>query len=154
MTLTLEDEIDIARGDLLARPAAHAPKFADQFAAHLDLDERTIRLIPGRSYLLKIGTRTVPATVTALKHRIDVDTLRASARHDAGSERDRLLQPLDRGAGGVRSLRGQSRHRRLHPDRPLHQRDRGGRDDRFGLRRASNIHWQALTVDARAARRA
>ena len=71
--MTLADEIDIARGDLLADPR-DPPEFVDQFAAHLIWmsDEP---LVPGRSYLLKLGTRTVPATVTALKHRIDVDTL-------------------------------------------------------------------------------
>ena len=73
VTLTLESETDIARGDLLADPDA-PPEFVDQFAAHVIwLSEHP--LVPGRSYLLKIGTRTVPATVTALKHRIDVDTL-------------------------------------------------------------------------------
>jgi len=73
VTLTLEREIDIARGDLLADPGA-PPEFVDQFAAHVIwLSEHP--LVPGRSYLLKIGTRTVPATVTTLKHRIYVDTL-------------------------------------------------------------------------------
>jgi bifunctional enzyme CysN/CysC len=73
VTLTLEHEIDIARGDLLADPDA-PPEFVDQFAAHVIwLSEHP--LVPGRSYLLKIGTRTVPATVTTLKHRIYVDTL-------------------------------------------------------------------------------
>src|ERR1700736_6349086 len=62
VTLTLEDEIDISRGDLLVAPQARA-EFADQET-----------LIPGRSYWLKLGTRTVAATVTALKYRIDVDS--------------------------------------------------------------------------------
>ena len=56
VTLTLEREIDIARGDLLADPGA-PPEFVDQFAAHVIwLSEHP--LVPGRSYLLKIGTRT------------------------------------------------------------------------------------------------
>src|SRR5437667_1048689 len=71
VTLTLEDEIDVSRGDLLVDPPAPA-EYADQFAAHLVwMKEET--LVPGRSYWLKIGTRTVSATVTALKHRINVD---------------------------------------------------------------------------------
>ena len=72
VTLTLEDEIDVARGDLLVQPQAPA-EFADQFAAHL-VWMKEEKLVPGRSYWLKIGTRTVSATVTALKHRIDVDS--------------------------------------------------------------------------------
>jgi len=73
VTLTLESEIDIARGDLLADPGS-PPEFVDQFAAHVIwLSEHP--LVPGRSYLLKIGTRTVAATVTTLKYRVDVDTL-------------------------------------------------------------------------------
>jgi bifunctional enzyme CysN/CysC len=73
VTLTFETDIDIARGDLLADPR-EPPECVDQFAAHVIwMSEQP--LVPGRSYLLKIGTRTVPATVTALKHRIDVETL-------------------------------------------------------------------------------
>jgi bifunctional enzyme CysN/CysC len=72
VTLTLTDEIDIGRGDVLAAPAA-APLVTDQFAAHLIWMSEN-RLLPGRSYLMKIGTRTIPATVTKLSHRIDVNT--------------------------------------------------------------------------------
>jgi bifunctional enzyme CysN/CysC len=72
VTLTLEDEIDVARGDMLVDPQRPA-EFADQFAAHL-VWMKEEALVPGRSYWLKIGTRTVSATVTALKHRIDVDS--------------------------------------------------------------------------------
>src|SRR5499427_7805148 len=73
VTLTLDSEIDIARGDLLADPR-NRPECVDQFAAHVIwLSEQP--LVPSRSYLLKIGTRTVPATITALKYRIDVETL-------------------------------------------------------------------------------
>jgi len=72
VTLTFDDEIDVSRGDLLADPQAPA-EFADQFAAHLVwMKEET--LVPGRSYWLRIGTRTVSATVTALTHRINVDS--------------------------------------------------------------------------------
>ena len=73
VTLTLRDEIDVGRGDLLVSPRAR-PEVADQFSAHLLwMDEKP--LLPGRSYLLKSGTRTLPAQVTTLKHKIDVNTL-------------------------------------------------------------------------------
>jgi bifunctional enzyme CysN/CysC len=72
VTLTLADPADIGRGDVLVRPDA-PPQFTDQFAAHLVwLDERP--LLAWRSYMLQIGTRAVPAVVTALKHKIDIET--------------------------------------------------------------------------------
>jgi bifunctional enzyme CysN/CysC len=73
VTLTLADEIDITRGDVLADPQAR-PTVADQFAAHL-IWMSDDRLLPGRSYLMKLATRSVPVTVTAIKHRVDVNTL-------------------------------------------------------------------------------
>lgn len=73
ITLTLSDEVDIARGDMLVEPHLRA-QVADQFAAHLVWMSKE-KLLPGRSYLMKINHGTVAATVTALKHRIDVNTL-------------------------------------------------------------------------------
>ena len=73
VTLTLADEIDVARGELLASPYDR-PEVADQFAAWvLWMSEEP--MLPGRSYLLRIGTRTVPARITVLKHKIDINTL-------------------------------------------------------------------------------
>ena len=72
VTLTLADEVDIARGDVLARPDTR-PEVADQFTAHV-IWMSADALLPGRSYLMKIGARTTPATITELKHRIDVNT--------------------------------------------------------------------------------
>ena len=59
VTLTLEDEIDISRGDVIAA-ADDPPQLADQFAAHV-LWMADAPLLPGRPYWLKIGTRTVSA---------------------------------------------------------------------------------------------
>jgi bifunctional enzyme CysN/CysC len=73
VTLTLEDELDIARGDILCTPKDR-PEVSDQFAAHL-VWMSDDKLLPGRSYLMKLGTRTVPATITEVEHRIDVTTL-------------------------------------------------------------------------------
>jgi bifunctional enzyme CysN/CysC len=73
VTLTLADEVDIARGDILVTPQER-PEVANQFEAHvLWMSEDT--LLPGRSYLLRIGTRVVPATVVTVKHKVDVNTL-------------------------------------------------------------------------------
>ncbi len=73
ITLTLTDEIDISRGDVIAKAAAPAP-VADQFDATVVwMSEEP--LLPGRPYLLKCGTRTLTATVTAIHHKTDVNTL-------------------------------------------------------------------------------
>lgn len=72
ITIALEDEIDVRRGDLLARPTER-PQVADKFAAHLIwMDEDP--LIVGRNYILRIGTQTTAAYITAIKHEIDVNT--------------------------------------------------------------------------------
>ena len=70
--MTLEDEIDISRGDVVAAASSPA-QVADQFAAHL-LWMGEHALLPGRPYWLKIGARTVGASVTEIKHRVDVNT--------------------------------------------------------------------------------
>src|SRR5690606_30014923 len=72
VTLTLADEVDASRGDLSAS-TRNPPETSDQLAAHvLWLDEHP--LLPGRPYWLKIGTRTVGAQITEIKHKVDVNT--------------------------------------------------------------------------------
>ena len=145
VTLTFSAAIDIARGDLLADPH-QPPEFVDQFAAHVIwMSEHP--LVPGRSYLLKIGTRIVPATVTALKHRIDVDTLARLADRTLGLNEIGFCNlstamavafdpyPVNRDTGAFILI-----------DRYTNETAGAGMIA-FGLRRASNIHWQALTVD-------
>ena len=82
VTVTLADEIDISRGDMLAA-LRDRPQVADQFAAHL-VWMSAENLFPGRSYLMKINHSTLPATVTDLKHRIDVNTLSKLAAKTLG----------------------------------------------------------------------
>ncbi len=72
ITLTLEDEIDASRGNVLA-DAAHPLPLSDQFAAHLIWLTETPMFV-GRDYLFKIGTRTLPGSITKIRHRIDVNT--------------------------------------------------------------------------------
>ena len=144
VTLTLEDEIDISRGDLLAAPQARA-EFADQFAATL-VWMKEESLIPGRSYWLKLGTRTVAATVTTIKHGIDVDTGAHLAAHTLGSNEIGFcnistatpvaFDPYDanRETGGFILI-----------DRFTQETAAAGMIA-FALRRASNIHWQDSTV--------
>ncbi|MEP6506216.1 MAG: sulfate adenylyltransferase subunit CysN, partial [Betaproteobacteria bacterium] len=73
ITLTLEDEIDVSRGDILSMADAPA-EVADQFEASIVwmTDEP---MLPGRSYLMKIGTQTVTASITEPKYKINVNTM-------------------------------------------------------------------------------
>jgi len=70
VTVTLEDEIDISRGDMIC--AADTPiEVADQFQAHLIWMDDT-HLFPGRQYIIRTGNQAIAGSVTSLKHRIDV----------------------------------------------------------------------------------
>jgi bifunctional enzyme CysN/CysC len=150
VTLVLEDEIDIARGDVLVTPKAR-PDVADQFAAHLIwLSDEP--MLPGRSYLLKIGTRTAPATVTEIKHRLDINTLdklaaKSLALNEIAFCNVAVAVPIafdayndNRETGGFILI-----------DRYTNATAAAGMIS-FGLRRATNVHYQDLTIskDARA----
>jgi bifunctional enzyme CysN/CysC len=144
VTLTFDLDIDIARGELLADPR-EPPEFVDQFAAHV-IWMSDQPLVPGRSYLLKIGTRTVPATVTALKHRIDVDTLARLADktldlNEIGFCNLSTATPVAFDPYSVSRDTGAF----ILIDRFTNETAGAGMIA-FGLRRASNIHWRALTV--------
>ena len=77
VTLTLADEIDISRGDMLVKPSA-LPYLEDRFEAVIVwLNEA--ELVPGKQYLVKHGTRTLPGRVSAIRYRTDVNTLAQAA---------------------------------------------------------------------------
>ena len=144
VTLTLTDEIDAARGDVLCAPDAR-PTVADQFAAHLIWmsDER---LLPGRSYLMKIGPRTLPATVTDIKHRIDVDS---QARHAAKTLGLNEVGVCNVATASPIAFDPYADIRDMGAfiliDRVSNATAAAGMID-FGLRRATNVHRQALAV--------
>lgn len=72
VTITLTDEIDIGRGDIIAKPTER-PKVADQFAAHVIwMDQED--MVPGRSYVFRIGTQSIASGSITAKYRIDVNT--------------------------------------------------------------------------------
>ena len=151
ITLTLADEIDISRGDVISTVEAPA-ETADQFETTL-IWMHDEPLLPGRPYLLKIGTKTVTATITDIKYQVNVNTL----EHNAA-------KTLELNAIGVCNL---SLDRPIAFDAYQDNRDTGGfiLIDRlsnntvgagllhFALRRAHNIHVQHVDVDktARAA---
>jgi bifunctional enzyme CysN/CysC len=145
VTLVLSDEIDISRGDVIA--AAQSPcQVSDQFAVHL-LWMQDAPLYPGRQYYLKSGTRTVPCVVTDLKHKINVNTMEQLPA--------KSLELNEVGVGNL-SLSNRIAFDPYHDNRTLGSFiliDRQtmntvgvGLTD-FSLRRADNVHWQALTVD-------
>ena len=150
VTLTLADEIDIARGDILAR-STERPQVADQFAAHVIWmsDEH---LLPGRSYLMKIAARVVPVTVTELKHRIDVNSLdhlaaKTLSLNEIGVCNIAASVPIAFDAYAQNKETGAF----ILIDRATNATAGAGLID-FALRRATNIHRQDLAVskDSRA----
>lgn len=76
VTLTLADEVDASRGDMIVRPG-NVPKTADHVEAVLVWMDQSA-MVPGKSYLIKHTTQTVPGTVDTLRYRIDVNTLHRS----------------------------------------------------------------------------
>ena len=151
VTLMLADEVDVARGDVLAQPHDR-PEVADQFAAHL-LWMSEESLLPGRSYLLRIGTKTLPARVTTLKHKIDVNTLeqrpgRTLDLNEIGFCNLSTAMPVAFDAYADNRRTGAF----ILIDR-FTNATAGAGLIAFGLRRATNIHRQSHLVDktARAA---
>ncbi len=121
VTLTLADEVDISRGDVLAairRPGPMSPTSSPPICSGW----RRRNCCPaGNICSSSAPPRCRPRSAT-LKHKVDVNTLDHLAGKTLASERGRLCQFRAGAAAGLRSLSRQPRHRRLHPDRPLHQR--------------------------------
>jgi bifunctional enzyme CysN/CysC len=145
VTITLTDEIDASRGDLMCAGDAPA-EVADQFEAHvvwMHEDE----MLPGRPYILKVGTRTMGVTFSHPKYRVDVNSLEHLAANT-----------LELNEIGVCNL---SLDRPIPFDSYVDNRDTGSFvviDKRtqntvgagmlhFALRRSHNIHWQDVRVD-------
>jgi bifunctional enzyme CysN/CysC len=148
VTITLVDEVDVSRGDVLADPAS-PPQVADQFEATIVwMHDRP--LLPGRSYQLKVATQRVSATVAPLKYKINVDTLEhvAARRLDVneiGVCDLELSQPIvfepyrvSRQLGGFILI-----------DR-LTQETVGAGLLHFALWRSHNLRWQTFDVDKQA----
>ncbi len=145
VTLTLADELDISRGDVIAAADSPAPS-ARQFEATLVWMGEPA-MLRGRDYLMKIGTRTATATVMRFKYKIDVNTgthLPATALAlneigvvDLDVDRTIAFDPYDvnRDTGGFILID------RISNDTV------GAGMIRHSLRRADNIHWQAVEVN-------
>ena len=148
VTIVLADDVDVSRGDVLVE-AGSRPSVADQFEATVIwMSEQA--MLPGRSYLLKTTTQTVTAMVAPLKYKINVNTLEHVAAkrlelNDIGVCGLELSKPIvfepyrdNRELGGFILI-----------DR-LTNATVGAGLLHFALRRAHNVHWQALDVDKRA----
>ncbi|MBD9367169.1 sulfate adenylyltransferase subunit CysN [Xanthomonas sp. XNM01] len=149
VTVTLADEVDVSRGDVIAAAAA-PPQVADQFAVHL-LWMHDAALLPGRPYWLKIGTRTVTATVSEIKHRVDVNTQEhLAAKRLELNEVGYCNLSLDEPVAFAAYAENRTLGGFILIDRQNNETVGAGTLD-FALRRADNVHWQHLDVD-RAAR--
>ncbi|WP_024520601.1 sulfate adenylyltransferase subunit CysN [Bradyrhizobium sp. Tv2a-2] len=145
VTITLHDEIDVSRGDMLARPTER-PEIADQFAAHLIwMDQEA--MAPGRSYALRIGTQSIAsASITAIKHKIDVNTREHLAATTLGLNEIGFCNvatalPVSFDAYEANRRTGSF----IVVDRYTN-RTVGAGMIAFPLRRATNIAWQPLSV--------
>ena len=144
ITLTLKDEVDCSRGQILT--ASTAPlEVADQFETTL-IWMNEAALIPGRSYFLKIGTQTISATVAEPKYQVNVNTMEHVA-----------AKTLDLNSIGVANITTD----RSIPFAPYAENrilggfiliDKmtnatvGAGLINFALRRAKNIHWQSIDI--------
>jgi len=148
VTLTLADEVDVSRGDVLAAADA-SPAVANQFEATIIWMHET-PLLPGRAYLVKIGTKTVAASIAPIKYLVQVNTLEQLPA--------KRLELNDIGVCGIefgsavpfetykdnRTLGGFIVIDRLTNDTV------GAGLLRIATRRADNVHWQALDVNKHA----
>ena len=153
VTLLFDQDMDASRGDVIAA-AKHRPEVTDQFAAHLVwLGDQP--MLPGRSYWLKCATQTVAASITGLKHKLNVDTLEQAAGRQIETN-DIALCNLSTSRPIVFIPYEQSRELGafILIDK-LTNETVGAGMIRFALRRAANVHWQALDIDkaARAAQK-
>ncbi len=147
VTVTLADEIDISRGDVLCAPQDR-PAVTDQIAANV-IWMQDEPMLPGRPYLLRAGTAQAMAQVTELKHKINVDSLEHQAAKTLGLneigfcnlsfDRPLALDPYKscRECGSF-----------ILVDRVTNQTVGAGMVE-FSLRRAANIVWQPLSIDKR-----
>ena len=140
VTLVLDREVDVSRGDVLAL-AEQPPAVADQVQAHL-IWMAAHPLVPGRPYLMRLGTDEVPASVTALKHRIDVNSrARLAARELAINELAVVNLAADRAIAFDPYAESRELGGFVLIDRQSNETVASGMID-FALRRATNIAWQ------------
>jgi bifunctional enzyme CysN/CysC len=148
VTVVLSDELGVSRGDLLTGPESPC-ETADQFAAHVVWFARE-EMFPHREYLIRLNNQSVSGRITALKHKLDVNTLEHVASRtlhmneigycNLSTRASVAFDPyrVNRDTGGFIII-----------DRQSNATVGAGMID-FALRRASNVHWHAFEVNAEA----
>ena len=145
ITLTFAEEVDVSRGDIIAAPEA-APALADQIAARVVwFDEEP--MLPGRTYVIKCGYQTATATISSLKYKLNVDNLdhvagKTLELNEVGSCNLSVSRPLVFDPYGDNAETGSF----ILIDRFTNATVAAGMIE-FGLRRATNIQWQELSID-------
>lgn len=145
VTLTLSDEIDISRGDVIAAADA-PPAVADQFEATVVwMSEEA--MLPGRPYLIKLGASSIGGALGQPKYQVDVNSLDQLPAKTLGlNEIGVCTLSLDRAAPFDPYAENRDMGSFIVIDRYTHQTVGAGMLH-FALRRSQNIHWQAVEVD-------
>ena len=145
VTLTFAEEVDASRGDVITKPDAE-PSVADQLAAKVIwFDEEA--MLPGRTYAIRCGTQTSTATVSSLKYKLNVDNLdhvagKTLEMNEVGLCNLSMTKPLVFDPYGDNPETGSF----ILVDRFTNATVAAGMVE-FGLRRATNVKWQELSVD-------
>ena len=144
VTVTLAEPVGVEPGDMITA-SRDRPQVADQFAGHV-LWLAEAPLLPERAYLMSVNGCTLPATVTNLRHRIDTDTLaklaaKTLARDEIGVCNLSTAKPVVFDSFAQNRATG----RFVLLDRDGKEIVAVGTID-FALRRATNVHYQSLTV--------
>ncbi len=148
ITLTLTDEVDVSRGDVISI-SDYPAEVADQFEATVVWmsDQPMLR---GRNYLMKIGAKTVTATVAPIKYKVNVNTLEQVAANRLELNEIGVIElDLDRAIAFDHYENNRDTGGFILIDR-ISNSTVGAGMLRFALRRAHNVHWQALDVNKQA----
>ncbi len=145
VTLCLDREIDVSRGDVIADARRPAP-VADQFTCHL-LWLGDAALLPNRTYSLKLGTRTVNARVMSIKYKVDVNSqAQLAARHLELNEVGYCTLGLDDAIAFEAYASNRTLGGFILIDRQSHATVACGMLD-FALGRSANVRWQQVDID-------
>ncbi|MDG1997431.1 MAG: adenylyl-sulfate kinase, partial [Emcibacteraceae bacterium] len=144
ITLCLDDEIDISRGDVIAK-INDRPETTDQFQAHL-IWMHDEHMLPGRPYLIKTNNKTIEGAVSELRHKVNVNSLehesgKALELNEVGLVNIKTSEPIAFDAYKDNKSMGSF----ILIDKFTNSTVACGMIN-FGLRRASNVHWQAVDV--------
>lgn len=144
VTVTLDSEIDISRGDMLVDPKAR-PDFADQFAAKI-IWMHEDALLPGRSYRVKFATQSAGVQISSILHKVNVNTLEENPAKTLELNEVGLCNvALDRNVAFDSYDVSKGTGRFILIDRYTNATVGVGMID-HALRRASNVHWQSMDV--------